>query len=234
MKIDFQDIIVYEDNHLVAINKPARLLTQGDDTGDPSARSLLYDYIKVRDNKPGNVYLHPAHRLDRTVSGVLLFAKTSKSISRLHEMFRKREMKKTYLALCEGQKDWSLDHFEVEGYLKKNRSQGRVTFRENEFDGGKYTHTIGQWLFDDNGIFGMLLEPQTGRSHQLRAHMCHLGMPIVGDVRYGAQKRSERFIHLHAAQLAFVHPVKKEPLVISAPLPKVGLWPSFANSFPRL
>jgi 23S rRNA pseudouridine1911/1915/1917 synthase len=234
LNIDFQDIIVYEDNHLIAINKPARLLTQGDDTGDPSARSLLYDYIKVRDQKPGNVYLHPAHRLDRTVSGVLLFAKTSKSIARLHEMFRKREIKKTYLALCEARDNWNLKHFEVEGYLKKNRSQGRVTFREKEFEGGKYTHTIGEWLFHIDDVFGMRLEPQTGRSHQLRAHMCHLGVPILGDVRYGAEKRAERFIHLHAARLSFTHPVKKEPVSISAPLPKAGLWPTFANSFPRL
>lgn len=225
--------IIYEDNHLLAINKPGGVLSQGDQTGDLTAKDRLVPFIKQRDSKPGNVYLNPAHRLDRTVSGVLLFSKTSKAIARLHVLFRERKMTKRYVCLTGGISGTIPPVQEVEGYIRKNRAQGRVTFRDNAFDQGKYSRTVIHHLFEKNGHHGFGLEPMTGRSHQLRVHMADRLAPILGDVRYGAEPVEKRSIHLHAAELSFIHPVKKEPITIKAPLPQSGMWGQFSALFDR-
>jgi 23S rRNA pseudouridine1911/1915/1917 synthase len=215
--------ILYEDNHLLIINKKAGELAQGDETGDIPLIDSLKEFIKVRDQKPGNVFLGLIHRLDRPTSGVLIFAKTSKALSRMNEVFKTREVKKTYWAIVEGKPEKEFEH--LEHYLRKNQKNNKVSVFTKPTPNAKRAileyKTIGKL---DNYT---LLEVDlfTGRSHQIRSQLSFIGHSIKGDLKYGAKRSNpDGSISLHARKINFIHPVTKENLSIIAPPPKDNLW----------
>ncbi len=215
--------IIYEDNHLLALNKPAGMLSQDDETGDLCAVDWAKDYVKRHYNKPGAVFMGLPHRLDRPVSGVLLLAKTSKALVRLNEAFKKREVRKTYLAITIKQPqdiDGELVH-----YLRKDQKKVMTTaFKEPKHD-AQEARLHYHWLGDVPEGSLLQVEPHTGRPHQIRAQLSAMGAPIRGDLKYGAKtpERDQRIL-LHAYLLTIEHPVKKEPLQLKAPLPLVSGW----------
>lgn len=218
--------ILYEDNHIIIINKKVGQLVQGDKTGDQSLLELLKDFIKERDQKPGNVYLGLVHRIDRPTSGLVIYAKTSKALSRLTQMVKNREIKKTYWAVVPKEmipQSQTLTH-----YLKKNEKNNKAIIYSNETEGAKkaiLSYNIIKTL--DNY---MLLEVdlQTGRHHQIRAQLSKIGVPIKGDLKYGALRSNpDGGISLHARMLEFIHPVSKELIKITAPVPQNdAIWKS--------
>ena len=211
--------ILYEDNHIIIINKKVGQLVQGDKTGDQSLLELLKDFIKERDQKPGNVYLGLVHRIDRPTSGLVIYAKTSKALSRLTQMVKNREIKKTYWAVVPKEmipQSQTLTH-----YLKKNEKNNKAIIYSHETEGTKkaiLSYNIIKTL--DNY---MLLEVdlQTGRHHQIRAQLSKISVPIKGDLKYGAPRSNpDGGISLHARMLEFIHPVSKELIKITAPVPQ--------------
>ena len=215
--------ILYEDNHLVVVNKPFGILTHGDRTGDPSMEDHVSQYIKEKYKKPGNVYCKSVHRLDRPVSGVLMFAKTSKGHERMAKQFKDRHVRKHY---------WALTHHviapeegEVRQYLRKNYERNFVEYFNKPTQGAKECVTRYRLIATPGRYFLVELEPLTGRSHQLRVMMRSKGCSIIGDVKYkGRRATNQRAIMLHSRSLQFTHPVKKEPMTIVAPLPFLEEW----------
>lgn len=223
--------VLYEDNHLIAVNKPAGLLSQPND-GDQgsSIADQVKAYIRKKYNKPGDAFLGTIHRLDRPVSGVLLFAKTSKGLARMNDLFKKREVKKTYWALVKGvPKDTSarLTH-----YLLRNEKNRRThAFNKQKHDAVK-SELDYELLKVVNKKSWLEVKPITGRSHQIRAQLSAIGNPIVGDLKYDYNKSNpDKSICLHAYSLEFVHPVKKEPIEIKAPSPRLPVWLEFKRDF---
>lgn len=208
--------ILYEDNHCLAVFKPHGLLTQGDETGDRSLMDEVKDFIKERDQKPGNVFLGLVHRLDRPVGGIVLFAKTSKGASRLSKQFMSREVEKKYTALVEGQPKRS--DGSVIQYLRKDHQTNIVEAFDNpvpESQRAELSYHVLQKIKQGNKIFSLVeVEPLTGRSHQIRVAMSSLGTPIVGDKKYGSTIPQGGRIALAATFLAFFQPVTKERIVI--------------------
>jgi 23S rRNA pseudouridine1911/1915/1917 synthase len=218
--------ILLEDNHCLAVNKPAGLLSQGDETGDPSLVSWAEQYLRERYNKPGNVYVGLIHRLDRPTSGVVLLARTSKAARRLSEQFRSGEVSKVYWAIVEGEPT------EIEGewidVLEKDRQANRVRVRAETEDGGQEARVRFRVLRREGGFAKIELRPATGRSHQLRIQLATRGLPILGDAKYGAKTELEaedgrRRIALHARELSFTHPTRGEAISVVAPVP--ADWP---------
>ncbi|QHN65104.1 RluA family pseudouridine synthase [Bergeyella cardium] len=214
-----QDQILYEDNHLLIINKRAGQLVQGDKTGDESLLETLKHFIKERDHKPGNVFLGLVHRIDRPTSGLVIYAKTSKALSRLTQMIKNREIKKTYWAIVPKEivpKSQRLVH-----YLKKNEKNNKAIVFTKPTDGAKeaiLTYTIIKVL-DNYQLLEVDLE--TGRHHQIRAQLSKIGLPIKGDLKYGAPRSNQDGgISLHARKLEFIHPVTRERIEITAPVPQ--------------
>ena len=213
-----QDQIVFEDNHLLVINKRAGQLVQGDKTGDLSLLDLLKNFIKKRDQKPGNVFLGLVHRIDRPTSGLVIYAKTSKALSRLTQMVKNREIKKTYWAVVpkvEIPKSQRLIH-----YLQKNEKNNKSTVFPKATEGAKEA-ILNYEIIKTLDNFQLLeVDLETGRHHQIRAQLSKIGVPIKGDLKYGsARSNPDGGIHLHARQLELVHPVTKENIKITAPVP---------------
>lgn len=215
--------ILYEDNHLIVINKKVGDLVQGDKTGDLPLNEIAKQYIKDKYHKPGNVYLGVVHRLDRPTSGVVVFARTSKALSRLNKMLREKKIQKTYWAIVKGTpkiKQQSLTH-----YLIKNPKNNKSTAYDIEKNESKKAILHYQLLqsFDKYSLLEINLE--TGRHHQIRAQLSKIGHPIKGDLKYGFNRSNkDGGIHLHARQISFTHPVSKETISIVAPLPNGPLW----------
>lgn len=211
--------IVFEDNHIIVINKKAGQLVQGDKTGDESLLELIKDFIKIREAKPGNVFLGLVHRIDRPTSGLVIYAKTSKALSRLTQMVKNREIKKTYWALVA--KEMIPSSQKLVHYLKKNEKNNKAIVFPKVTEGAKeaiLTYTIIKVL-DNYQLLEIDLE--TGRHHQIRAQLSKIGIPIKGDLKYGAPRSNpDGGISLHARKLNFIHPVTKEEIEIVAPLPK--------------
>ena len=211
--------IVYEDNHMMVINKKAGQLVQGDKTGDESLLELIKDFIKKRDNKPGNVFLGLVHRIDRPTSGLVIYAKTSKALSRLTQMVKNREIKKTYWAIVA--KEMIPHSQRLIHYLKKNEKNNKAIVFPKATEGAKeaiLTYSLIKTL-DNYQLLEIDLE--TGRHHQIRAQLSKIGIPIKGDLKYGAPRsNADGGISLHARKLDFVHPVTKEPVEIIAPVPQ--------------
>ena len=213
--------VVYEDNHLLIVEKSTGWLVQGDETGDETLTDWATEYIRKKYKKPGNVFCQPCHRLDRPVSGLVTFARTSKALERMNKLFRDQEVKKTYLAIVEGtpSQDKELVH-----WLEKDTSRNRAKAYD-EPKGKAKRATLSYQLVASHGKVSLLkIEPKTGRPHQIRVQMKANGSPIKGDLKYGFPKANQdKSINLHAYKLTFVHPVKKESLtVISRPK-----WPEF-------
>jgi 23S rRNA pseudouridine1911/1915/1917 synthase len=222
--------VIYEDNHCLAVNKPAGVLSQGDVSGDPSLVDLVTLYVKARYGKPGNVYLGLLHRLDRPTSGVVLLAKTSKAASRLAEQFRQRSVSKLYWAIVEGTP--CEQHGEWIDLLEKDAQQNRSDVVEHESPLSKEARVTFRVLERSQGLTHLELEPATGRSHQLRVQLAKRGLPIVGDRKYGATSRLQALdgrsrIALHARRLAFLHPTRREPISVVAPIPED--WPKLGG-----
>ncbi|KEY18239.1 RluA family pseudouridine synthase [Kaistella antarctica] len=214
-----QDQIVFEDNHLLIINKKAGQLVQGDKTGDLSLLDLIKNFIKVRDNKPGNVFLGLVHRIDRPTSGLVIYAKTSKGLTRLTQMVKNREIKKTYWAVVpktEIPKTQRLTH-----YLQKNEKNNKSTVFPKATEGAKEA-ILNYEIIKALDNFQLLeVDLETGRHHQIRAQLSKIGVPIKGDLKYGsARSNPDGGIHLHARQLEFIHPVSNENIKITAPVPQ--------------
>ena len=218
--------ILYEDNHIIAVNKKASDLSQGDKSGDESLDSEIKKYIARKYNKPGEVFLGVVHRLDRPVSGVILYARTSKALSRLNEMFRSTEVKKTYLAIVKErppEDQASLNHF-----LKKNEKQNKTYVYDTEVKDSKKASLSYRVAGRSDRFYLLEVELHSGRHHQIRAQLAKIGCPIKGDLKYGFQRSNEDgSISLMARRIEFIHPVKKEKIVITAPFPEGDLWKVF-------
>lgn len=219
----FNPEILYEDNHLLAVSKKAGDLVQGDKTGDASLLELLKDFIKKRDNKPGNVFLGLIHRLDRPTSGVILYAKTGKGLSRMNTLFKTREVEKRYWAIIEGKPNQSAGT--LQHYLRKNPKNNKVTVFTSPTEGAKKAILEYRVLGELDHYTLVEVNLLTGRSHQIRAQLSFMGHPIKGDLKYGAKRSNpDGGISLHARTLEFIHPVRKEKIKITSPLPDQSLW----------
>ena len=208
--------ILYEDNHCLAFDKPAGLLTMGDHTGELTLVETARDYLRKKYQKPGNVFVGVVHRLDRPVSGVVLFARTSKSASRLSEQFRNHSLEKKYLAIVEGAV--AARHGELRDRLTKDRERNLVSVA-NE-DPAAQECVLAFERLDRFGRFTLMeILPQTGRSHQIRVQLASRGWPIVGDRKYGSKTMVRGFIALHAQSLTFTHPTTKDLVTITSPQP---------------
>ncbi len=220
--MDYADIasrIIYEDNHLLVINKLPGEIVQGDKTGDTPLSEILKDYIKQRDAKPGNVFLGVPHRLDRPVSGLCIFAKTSKALERLNAMFRDGSVHKTYYALCcnaPGQKEALL-----EDWMERNERLNKSFVTRKPGPQAKLARLRYRHIGDTDRYHLLEVELLTGRHHQIRCQLAHIGCPIKGDLKYGAPRSNpDGGICLHAGNITFVHPVKKESLRLQVPPPQ--------------
>lgn len=216
--------ILYEDNHLIAVNKAPGEIVQGDKTGDKPLSDTLKEYIKLKYNKPGEVFLGVPHRLDRPTSGVVLFARTSKALVRLNEMFKNHDaMHKTYWAIVQGAP--KLSEARLENYLIRNEPQNKSYIAKPGAKDAKLAVLTYRTLTRGDHFSLLEVELLTGRHHQIRCQLAAIGCPIKGDLKYGAKRSNpDGSISLHARQITFVHPVRKEQLTITAPVPEGSLF----------
>lgn len=221
--------IVFEDNHLLVVNKSSGVLVQGDSTGDTPLVELCKEYIKEKYQKPGAVFLGVVHRLDRPVSGIVVLARTSKSLERMNALFREKETKKTYWAIVKRKPPKDQDT--LVHWLLKDEKKNKTTFFTRETPGALRSELSYKVLGTAQSHWLVQVNPVTGRPHQIRVQLASMGCPIRGDVKYGYEQGNpdERSISLHAKSLEFIHPVKKESMKFDAPLPDDGFWKYFSN-----
>lgn len=222
--------VLYEDNHIIAVNKTCNEIVQGDKTGDTPLSETVKAYIKVKYNKPGEVFLGVTHRLDRPTSGVVLFARTSKALARLNEMFKSHEqIKKTYWAIVQGAP--KQPEARLENWLVKNESQNKSYITKPHAKDAKQAILNCKTLVRGENYTLLEVDLETGRHHQIRCQLAAIGCPIKGDLKYGAKRSNpDGGICLHARQIAFIHPVTKEPICITAPTPEDSLWQQLSAS----
>lgn len=221
--------ILYEDNHIIAVYKRSSDLAQGDKTGDESLDTEIKRYLAEKYKKTGEVFLGVVHRLDRPVSGVMLFARTSKALSRLNELFKTKQVKKIYLAIVrERPPD---DEATITHFLKKNEAQNKTYVYDNEVKGSKEASLTYRLKGRSEKYYMLEVELHSGRHHQIRAQLAKIGCPIKGDLKYGYQRsNTDGGISLFARRLEFIHPVKKEAVTIIAHFPEGDIWSVFMNS----
>lgn len=222
--------ILFEDNHLLIINKRVGDLVQGDQTGDNPLSEICKDYIKKKYNKPGAVFLGVVHRLDRPTSGIVVFAKTSKALTRMNELFKNRETQKTYWAVVKNTPPKPSD--DLIHFLKKNSKTNTAKVYVKEVDESKKAHLKYEVIIKSDQYQLLEITLFTGRHHQIRAQLAHIGCPIKGDLKYGFDRSNpDGGINLHARKLSFIHPVTLEKLNINAPCPTSdSLWQYFEKS----
>ncbi|WP_323026932.1 RluA family pseudouridine synthase [Gelidibacter japonicus] len=215
--------VLYEDNHLIIVNKRAGDIVQGDKTGDKPLSEVVKSYIKDKYQKPGNVYLGVAHRLDRPTTGVVVFAKTSKALPRLNKIFAEKDAKKTYWALVKQlppKTEDTLIH-----WLRKNPKNNKSTAYNKEIAEGKKAILHYKILKELDRYYLLEIELETGRHHQIRSQLSSIGCPIKGDLKYGFDRSNpDASISLHARGLSFIHPVSNKKIDVEAPLPEDPLW----------
>ena len=222
------DRVLFEDNHLLAVNKPAGFLVQGDETVDEPLVEICKQYIKVKYGKPGEVFLGVVHRLDRPVSGVIVFARTSKALERMNELFRSRETQKIYWALSDRAPSPSMGT--LIHWLRKEEQKNKTTAFARETADALRSELSYKVLERKSGRCLIEVVPVTGRSHQIRVQLATLGCPILGDLKYGSlEPTGDGSIGLHARELHFVHPVTRQLLTLKAPLPTTTWWNEFAG-----
>ena len=220
--------VIFEDNHLLVVNKKPGDLVQGDQTGDLCLLEILKDYLKKKYNKPGNVFLGLVHRLDRPTSGIVVYAKTSKALTRMNELFKNRETQKTYWAVVKNLPPKLSD--ELIHFLKKNPKTNTAKVYEKEVAESKKAHLKYKLIAKSDQYQLLEITLFTGRHHQIRAQLAYIGCPIKGDLKYGFDRSNpDGGIHLHARKLSFIHPVSKELLQLTAPCPNDSLWQHFEN-----
>jgi 23S rRNA pseudouridine1911/1915/1917 synthase len=206
--------IVYEDNHLIIINKKASEIVQGDKTGDMPLSEKVKNYIKQRDNKPGNVFCGVCHRLDRPVSGIVIFAKTSKALSRINELFRDKTIQKTYWAVVKNKPPHITER--LTHYLIKNEKTNTSIAFETEKSGALKAELSYTLIASISNYHLLEINLYTGRHHQIRAQLSAIGCPIKGDLKYGFDRSNQTpFIHLHSYKTEFIHPIKQEPISVT-------------------
>jgi 23S rRNA pseudouridine1911/1915/1917 synthase len=216
--------ILFEDNHLIVVNKLPGEIVQSDKTGDEPLSEKIKSYLKVKYSKPGKVFLGVVHRLDRPVSGTVVFARTSKALARMNALLQKREFEKIYWAVVSGQPPSEAGT--LEGFLRKNEALNKsFVVQANK---GKHSLLHYRWLGSSQRYHLLEIRTFTGRHHQIRVLLSHAGMPIKGDLKYGAARNNpDGSIHLHAMQVRFRHPVTQQPLCLSASPPDDPLWNYF-------
>lgn len=215
--------VLHEDNHLIVVNKRPGDIVQGDKTGDMPLSEVVKEYIKVKYNKPGNVYLGVVHRLDRPTSGIVVFAKTSKALPRLNKLFKDKEAKKTYWAVIKNAPPKTEDT--LVHYLKRNPKQNKSFAHTKEVPDSKKAILEYRLLKKLDNYYLLEIDLETGRHHQIRSQLSAVGSPIKGDLKYGFDRSNkDASIHLHARKITFVHPVKKEKLEITAHPPQDPVW----------
>ena len=219
--------VVYEDNHIIVVNKTSSEIVQGDKTGDIPLSETVKQYLKEKYQKPGNVFVGVTHRLDRPVSGLVVFAKTSKALSRLNEMFKNSEVKKTYWAIvkeCPRELEGELVH-----YLVRNEKQNKSYAYDKEVPDSKKAILHYRLIARSQNYNLLEVDLKTGRHHQIRCQLAKMGCPIKGDLKYGfARSNPDGSICLHARRISFIHPVSKEQIDLEAPVPLGNLWSGFS------
>ena len=221
--------VVYEDNHIIIVNKTASEIVQGDKTGDVPLSETVKQYLKEKYHKPGNVFIGVTHRLDRPVSGLVVFAKTSKALSRLNEMFKNSEVKKTYWAIVK--QTPAETEGELVNYLVRNEKQNKSYAYNTEKPGSKKAILHYRLIARSDNYCLLEVDLKTGRHHQIRCQLAKMGCPIKGDLKYGFPRSNpDGSICLHARRVRFVHPVSKELIDVVAPVPSDNLWRSLASS----
>lgn len=223
----FESQILYEDNHIIAVNKLNSQIVHSDKTGDESLEDMVKAYLKRRYDKPGNVYCGVVHRLDRPVSGVVLFAKTEKALIRLNKMIKERQISKTYWAIVKAEPP--APSGTLRDYLVRNERQNK-SYVTKDVNRGDYAE-LDYELIAKSDYYNLLqIDLKTGRHHQIRVQLAHMGCPIKGDLKYGFGRSNKvSSISLHARRVRFVHPVRKEMLEIVAPVPREPLWQYFED-----
>ena len=221
-----EDRILYEDNHVIVINKLPSEIVQGDKTGDSTLPDVIKTYLKEKYNKPGNVFCGVVHRLDRPTSGAVIFARTSKALERLNAQFREKETNKVYWAIVENKPtktESRLIHF-----LRKNESQNKSYPVDSKISGAKEAILSYKLLRSSDRYHLLEIDLETGRHHQIRAQLSAIGCIIKGDLKYGAKRSNEDgSICLHARRVSFTHPTTKEVIQVTAPVPNTSLWKVF-------
>ena len=220
--------ILYEDNHIIAVNKKSSDLVQGDKTGDEPLSEKVKSYIKKKYEKPGAVFLGVTHRLDRPVSGVLLFARTSKALTRLNKMFLEKEVKKTYWAIVKEKPQQETDT--LNHYIVRNQKKNKSFAYEKEVKNSKLASLAYKLIASADNYYLLEIDLHTGRHHQIRCQLAKIGCPIKGDLKYGFPRSNpDGGISLHSRKIEFVHPVQKEQVSIIANPPKDSLWDYFVS-----
>ena len=222
--------VLYEDNHIIAVNKICNEIVQGDKTGDTPLSEIVKAYIKEKYNKPGEVFLGVTHRLDRPTSGVVLFARTSKALTRLNEMFKSHEqIKKTYWAIVQGCP--KQPEARLENWLIRNEAQNKSYIAKPHANNAKQAILEYKTLVRGENYTLLEVNLETGRHHQIRCQLAAIGCPVKGDLKYGAKRSNpDGGISLHARQIEFIHPVSKENICITAPVPNDSLWQQLSAS----
>jgi len=222
--------ILFEDNHLIIVNKLPSEIVQGDKTRDQPLSELLKEYIKHKYEKPGDVFLGVVHRIDRPVSGAVIFARTSKALSRMTDIIRKREIKKTYWAIVKNRPPE--DEAILKHFLTRNETKNKSFISKNEGNGAKEAILSYKLKAKSKDYYLLEVDLETGRHHQIRAQLTAIGRPIKGDLKYGfARSNPDASISLHARSIEFIHPVKKESVLIYANPPDDALWNFFKTKF---
>lgn len=220
--------VIYEDNHIIIINKRAGDIVQGDKTGDTPLSDVVKNYIKDKYNKPGNVFLGTVHRLDRPTTGIVIFAKTSKALTRLNKLFVSKDIEKTYWAVVNNAP--SKPKGTLINWLKKNPKNNKSYAHKTEVKDSKKAILHYKLLKKLDNYCLLEVNLETGRHHQIRCQLSNIGCIIKGDLKYGAQRSNkDASIHLHARKIQFEHPVSKENLQIIAPLPNDTIWAACSN-----
>lgn len=218
--------VLYEDNHIIIVNKAPGEIVQGDKTGDKPLSEIVKEYLKEKYNKPGNVFCGVTHRLDRPTSGVVVFAKTSKALSRLNDMFRNGEVEKTYWAIVKeppAKEEDRLTHYLIKNE-KNNKTNAFTIEKPNTKKATMHYRLIGT----SQHYYLLEVDLETGRHHQIRAQLAAIGSPIKGDLKYGSPRSNiDGSISLHARTISFIHPVSKEKIKVTAPVPNDNLWTAF-------
>ena len=220
--------VLYEDNHLIIINKVAGEIVQGDKTGDEPLSDKVKTYLKEKYHKPGNVFCGVTHRLDRPTSGAVMFAKTSKALKRLNDMFRNGEVKKTYWAIVK--KRPAMEEDTLTHYLIKNEKTNKSVAYDVEKPHTRRAVLHYRLIAASQNYYLLEIDLETGRHHQIRCQLAKIGSPLKGDLKYGAERSNpDGSISLHAHTISFVHPVSKENISVIAPIPEDPLWNAFSQ-----